>query len=119
MSSRGIQSHIATLGMSQAQLARHFGLSAVTVSRLAHGRTPIPGPTRRWLELALAVTGATHAIPAKVRHLNSKYSPDGPLWITKLTILARITVEAGLSVFASARNISPMPGSMTRFFSML
>ncbi len=52
------------LGISQAQLARHFGLFAVTVSRWAHGHTPIPGPARRWLELALAVKRAAH-IPAK------------------------------------------------------
>jgi len=52
------------LGISQVQLARHFELSPTTVCRWAHGRTPIPGPARRWLELALAVKRAAH-IPAK------------------------------------------------------
>lgn len=55
------------LGISQVQLARHFELSPVTVCRWAHGDTPIPGPARRWLELALAMKEASHTIPAKGR----------------------------------------------------
>jgi len=51
------------LGMSQAQLARHFELSSVTVNRWARGHTAIPGPAQRWLELALVVREATRAIP--------------------------------------------------------
>ncbi len=57
--------NLRQLGISQVQLARHFGLSAITVSRWANGHSPIPGSARCWLELALALKDATRAIPAK------------------------------------------------------
>jgi len=59
--------HLRQLGISQVQLARHFGLSAVTVSRWANGHSSIPGSARRWLELALSVKDASHVIPVKAR----------------------------------------------------